>query len=175
MNAHAGGAGPAPQSDIERDIEAILAEYKRMPEDTIMVLQDVQAKYNWLPPDALAAVSSQLGVPLAQLYHIGSFYKAFALEPRGKHILQLCLGTACHVRGAALIADEMSRQWGIKLGKTSADKLITFERVNCLGACAIGPILVVDGEYKGNMTVNRANATVKKLKRSEEAKEGDNA
>jgi NADH-quinone oxidoreductase subunit E len=175
MNAHTGGASPAPQSDIECEIEAILAQYDRTPEDTIMVLQDVQAKYNWLPPDALAAISHKLGVPIAQLYHIGSFYKAFALEPRGKHILQLCLGTACYVRGAALIADEMSRQWGIKLGKTTADRLITFERVNCLGACAIGPILVVDGDYRGNMSVNRANAIVKKLKRGEIAKEGEDA
>ena len=175
MSALTGAAGEVIRSDVSCDIEKILSEYEGTPEDTIMVLQDVQALYNWLPPEALSLVSQKLHVPLAQLYHIGSFYKAFALEPRGKHILQLCLGTACHVRGAALIADELSRQWGIKLGKTTKDMLFTFERVNCLGACAIGPILVVDGTYRGNMTVNRSNAAIKRLKRGELVKEDEDA
>lgn len=174
MKAPAGGAAKAPQPDYNSEIQIILDEYTRTPEDTIMVLQDVQAKYNWLPPEALALVSKWLNVPLAQLYHISTFYKAFSLEPRGLHIIQICMGTACHVRGAALIANEMERQWEMKLGNTTNDGLFTFERVNCLGACAIGPILVVDGEYKGNMTVNRANALVKKMKRAGE-REGKDA
>ncbi len=173
MFAPAGGASQSCSNGIAQDVEAILRDYDGTPEDTIMVLQDVQAKCNWLPPEALAIVSKKLGVPLAQLYHIGTFYKAFSLEPRGKHILQLCMGTACHVRGAALIADELNRQWGIKLGKTTPDGLITFEKVNCLGACAIGPIVVIDGGYKGNMTINRSNALIKRLKREGEEEGGD--
>jgi len=156
-----------PRTEMEKEVEALLADYDKTPEDLIMVLQDIQGKYNWLPREALEYVSRRLDVPLAQIYHIGTFYKAFSLEPRGKHILQICMGTACHVRGAMRIAEEYERQFGLKLGKTSEDGLITFERVNCLGACAIGPIVVVDGEYKGNMTVNRANAIIKRIRRED--------
>ncbi len=167
MFALGSGAVKAPQNDIAQVVDVILSEYEISPESTIMALQDVQAKYNWIPPEALARISERLDVPLAQLYHIGTFYKAFSLEPRGKHILHLCMGTACHVRGAALIAGELSRQWCIELGKTTPDKLFTLEKVNCLGACAIGPIIVVDGDYRGNMTINRANALIKRIMREE--------
>lgn len=144
-------------------------------EDLVTAMLAVQEKYNWLPPEALDYISHRLKVRKPRIYHIATFYRVFSLVPRGKHILQLCMGTACHVRGAELIADAMSRQHGLHFGKTSDDGLFTLERVNCLGACAIGPILVVDGEYKGNMTMNRANAVVKRLKREATGGEGANA
>lgn len=144
-------------------------------EDLVTAMLAVQEEFNWLPPQALDYISRRLSVRKPRIYHIATFYKVFSLEPRGKHILQLCMGTACHVRGAKLIADELSRRHGIHFGETTDDGLFTLERVNCLGACAIGPILVVDGDYRGNMTTNRANAVVKRLKREAIEEEGASA
>jgi len=159
----------------DQQVEELLKDWVHDSEDLITAMLAVQEKYNWLPPEALDYVSRRLNVRKPRIYHIATFYKVFSLVPRGKHILQLCMGTACHVRGAKLIADAMARQHGLQFGKTTDDGLFTLERVNCLGACAIGPILVVDGEYKGNMTTNRANAIIKRLKREEASGEGGNA
>jgi NADH-quinone oxidoreductase subunit E len=164
-----------PRTEMEREVEHILEPYEKTPEDTIMVLQDIQAKYNWLPREALEYASARLSVPLAQIYHIGTFYKAFSLKPRGKHILQLCTGTACHVRGSRLILDSLVRDHGLKSGETTADGLLTLECVNCLGACALGPILVVDGKYVGHCTQVRAGNTVKRLRKEADADKKENA
>src|SRR5512139_4282200 len=118
----------------------------------ISLLEEIQAKYSYLPEEALRMVAQKTGCSLVDLYGVATFYKAFSLKPRGKHLISVCLGTACHVRGGEIIASEFQRQLAIKPGETTSDKEISLETVNCLGACALGPIVVVDGHYFPNVT-----------------------
>jgi NADH-quinone oxidoreductase subunit E len=131
----------------------------------IGILQDIQAEHNYLPYDTLLQVSERLDVPMSRLYSLATFFKAFSLKPRGKHIITVCTGTACHVRKAPRIVDEISRYLGIQAGETTEDRVFTLETVNCLGACALGPVAVLDGKYYGNMTPNRINALLKEYKK----------
>jgi NADH-quinone oxidoreductase subunit E len=133
-------------------IKSILARYDGDPGMLVAILQDVQAEYNYLPKEALEKVGEGLGVPLSRVYSVASFYKAFSLKPRGRHLINVCLGTACHVRGAGKVLDEIERRLNIKSGETTEDLKYTLETVNCVGACALGPIVVVDGKYEGQMT-----------------------
>ena len=128
----------------------------------IPILQEIQANFNYLPQDMLRYVSKKLDMPLIDLYGIASFYHSFSLKPRGKHLVQVCLGTACHVRGAHRVLDEMKRKLGIEPDDTTEDKQFTLKTVNCLGACALGPIVVVDDEYHGNTRVQKVNAILAK-------------
>ena len=129
--------------------------------ELIPLLQDIQAEYNYLPQEALLIVSDELDVPLSQIYHVATFFKAFHLEPQGRHLIKVCLGTACHVRGAVMITDKLKRDWDLETGKTSADQRFTLETVNCLGACALGPVMVVDEEYFGQMTSAKVGSVLK--------------
>jgi NADH:ubiquinone oxidoreductase subunit E len=142
-------------SDRTRRVDAIIDSYGGGREWLIMVLQDAQKEFNWLPEPVLHRIATRLGVPWAEVYGAASFYKAFSLEPRGRHIVQVCMGTACHVRGAQRILDELERRLGTPAGSTTKDGLFTIETVNCLGACALGPIVAVDGEFHGSMTAAR--------------------
>jgi NADH-quinone oxidoreductase subunit E len=127
----------------------------------IPILQDVQNECNWLPPEALRRVALKLEVPLVDVYGVATFYRSFSLKPRGKHIGVVCLGTACHVRGGQRIVDAIYRELGVKPGETTDDMNFTLETVNCLGCCAIGPILLLDGEYHGQMTAQRSVAMLR--------------
>jgi len=149
-------------------LDAILDRYDRNPAQLIPILQDVQAEENYLPREALEAISEKLDIPLVRIYSVATFYKAFSLKPRGKHIVQVCMGTACHVRGAPRILDKMVRDFGIQPGGTTKDMEFTLETVNCLGACALGPIVVVDGEYHGQMTTPKWDKLYKTLKKAED-------
>ncbi len=113
----------------------------------ISTLEKIQSRYGYLPEDALRAVAEQTGRSLTDIYGVATFYRSFSLEPRGKHLVSVCLGTACHVRGGPAIAEEIQQQLGIRPGETTSDKEFTLEAVNCLGACALGPVVVVDGRY----------------------------
>lgn len=148
---------------MEAEVKEIIQRYGQDKSFLVPILQDVQKRFNYLPREALNNVSTLLGVPISQIYHVTTFYRAFSLVPRGKHQFQLCLGTACHVRNAPLIGEHLERTLGIKPGETTPDLEFTFETVNCLGACALGPILVVDGEYHGQMTIVKANKILTKL------------
>lgn len=117
----------------------------------INILGDIQEQYNYLPEDALRKVAYSLKVPLRDVYGVATFYKSFRLRPRGKHLVSACVGTTCHVRGAEAIAAELGRQLVVGPGETTPDNEFTLETVNCLGACAIGPIVVVDGKYFSNV------------------------
>lgn len=129
----------------------------------IPILQDIQERYNYLPEKVLRQVAKTSGISLRDVYGVASFYSAFSFTPKGKHIAIVCLGTACHVRGGARIVDVLSKEFGINPGETTSDLQLTLQTVNCLGCCAIGPIIVVDGEYCGQMTPQKTLKQIKKL------------
>ncbi|MHC4609035.1 MAG: NADH-quinone oxidoreductase subunit NuoE family protein [Planctomycetota bacterium] len=126
----------------------------------ISVLQDVHAAYNYLPEDSLEIVSRQLDLPLSAVYGVATFFKAFSFTPRGRHVTSVCLGTACHVRGGAPVAAEFERRLGIRTGDTSIDGEFTLETVNCLGCCAIGPVVVMDGKYRGHVQIRDVGSLI---------------
>ena len=140
-------------SEIARIIEKHSGERGSL----IAILQDIQAKYSYLPEEALRTVADRTGRSLVDVYGVATFYRAFSLKPRGKHLVTCCLGTACHVRGAPRVAEELERHIGVKAGATSADGEFTLETQNCLGGCALGPIVVVDGHYFGNVGVAKVS------------------
>ncbi|MCP4678968.1 MAG: NAD(P)H-dependent oxidoreductase subunit E [Deltaproteobacteria bacterium] len=131
----------------EGDIVAILDKHKENHGALIAILEEIQIEYGYLPEKALRLVSEKTNRSLVDIYGIATFYRFFSLKPRGKHLISVCLGTACHVRGAPLVAAELKRQLGIDSGETTEDKEFTLETVNCLGACALGPVVVIDGHY----------------------------
>ena len=134
----------------------------------IPYFEEIQARFRYLPPEALILVCEQLNIPLSQAYAVATFYHAFSLKPKGKHCLNICMGTACHVRGSPQLLDMLETKLGVKAGSTTRDKLFTLETVNCLGACALGPIIVTDGEYSGQMTPQKSDALLRRIMRSEE-------
>ena len=148
---------------MEDKVKNIIKKYGSDKSFIVPILQDVQKEFNYLPKDALYAVSSQLSVPISRVYEVVTFYKAFSLKPKGRYQLTLCMGTACHVRGAELIARNVEDILGIREGDTTPDLEYSFETVGCLGACALGPILVVNGEYHGHMNIAKSTKILKKL------------
>jgi NADH-quinone oxidoreductase subunit E len=147
--------------DIQH-VQRIIKKHRARPGGLVSVLQDIQSEYNYLPAEALRIVADQCGHSLIDVYGIATFYKAFSLIPRGKHIVTVCLGTACHVRGGPWIVEALERKLDICPGETTPDKLFTLETVNCLGACALGPIMVVDGKYYGQMTIKKVSEILPK-------------
>ncbi len=148
---------------MEDKVREIVLTYNSDKAFLVPILQDVQKEFNYLPQKALERVSVFLDLPLSLIYEVATFYKAFSLTPRGEHQLTLCVGTACHVRGAPILANHIERILEIKPGETSANLKYSFNTVNCVGACALGPILEVDGEYHGKMTISKSNKLLKKL------------
>jgi len=146
------------------DIESIVQKHLGRRGELITVLQEIQAKYSYLPAEALKIISTQTGRSLADIYGVATFYKSFSLKPRGKHLCSVCLGTACHVRGALMIAEEFERQLKIRAGQTTSDKEITLETVKCLGTCALGPIVVVDGHYFSNVGTAKIKSIIRKTR-----------
>ena len=132
---------------VEKEAEQILGRYDGKRGTIISILEDIQSKYSYLPEKALRLVAQKTGRSLTDVYGVVTFYRSFKLKPRGKHLISVCLGTACHVRGAPRVADEFTKKLGIKSGETTPDNQFTMETVNCLGACALGPVVVVDGHY----------------------------
>ena len=145
-------------------INRILKEREGNSCELIEVLQDVQATYNYLPEDVLRVVSARLDVPLIEVFRVANFYKAFTLTPRGKHLITVCMGTACHVRGAPKFVDEVLGHLGIKPGQTTEDGMFTVETVNCLGACALGPVVVIDGKYYDHMTTVKLRNVIHQIR-----------
>jgi len=133
-------------------IEPILEGRRSQPDQLIEVLQDVQKICGYIPQDAMMTVARELGVPLMEVYRVANFYKAFTLKPRGKNVITICTGTACHVRGSDLLIDQVKGQLNIEPGDTTKDGLITVECVNCLGACALAPIVVQNESYLDHMS-----------------------
>jgi len=128
-------------------IDEILDKHSRDGNGLISILEDIQSRFSYLPEDALRMVAKAKNMSLVEVFGVATFYKAFSLKPRGKHLISACLGTACHVRGGPIIVREIEHQLGIKQGETTEDKEFTLETAACLGACALGPVVVVDGHY----------------------------
>ncbi len=135
----------------QRDVLEILAKHGDDQGGLIAILEEIQTRYGYLPEEALRSVADGTGRSLVDIYGVATFYHSFSLEPRGKHLVSVCLGTACHVRGAPMIAEEFERQLKVGPGETTPDRMFTLQTVNCLGACALGPIVVVDGHYFSNV------------------------
>jgi NADH-quinone oxidoreductase subunit E len=133
-------------------VDAIIDRYDAEPSFLIQVLLDLQQELNWLPKEALSRISERLSVPLARINHIATFYKAFSVVPKGRHQVHVCMGTACHVRGAARVLHTVEELTHIKPGETDLDLKFSLETVNCLGCCALGPVVEVDGKAHGKVT-----------------------
>ncbi len=157
----------APVRPSKSELEALTGRFKGQKRALIQVLQDVQDRFRWIPPEALEHVSAALGVPLVQVYGVATFYGSFGLKPRGRHVCTICMGTACHVRGGGAVLEHFERRLGIAAGETSADGAYTLERVNCLGACALAPLAVVDGRYHSQMNEAKADAVLAETERED--------
>jgi NADH:ubiquinone oxidoreductase subunit E len=143
-------------------IDAIIASYQGKTSGLTTILQDIQEEYNYLPPQTMERVAEKMGLPLSQVLHVATFYKAFSLEPRGEHLVTVCLGTACHVRGGMRLVEQAERLLKIRAGGTTPDLQFTLETVNCVGSCALGPVMIVDGEYYGKMASSKVERVLKK-------------
>lgn len=143
------------------ELAAALAENSHG-DSLISILEEIQERHRYLPREAMILVSRKLGVPLSQTYSVATFYHAFSLKPRGKYLIRVCLGTACHVRGSPRVLEKVCKMLNIRPGDTTPDGLFTLETVNCLGACALGPIMVVENEYFGQMNPTRVEAALAK-------------
>jgi NADH-quinone oxidoreductase subunit E len=145
-----------------RVVDEIIEKHGYQEASLIGILQDVQGKMNYLPRKALMQVAKGLSIPLTRIYEVATFYKAFSLEPRGKYSIQVCLGTACHVRGGVRVLDYLENRLDVKAGGTTKDMAFTLLSVNCLGACALGPIMVIDKKYYGKINTNKIESILKK-------------
>ena len=142
-------------------IDEIIGKHPSDPSSLIQVLLEIQHEYRWLPKEALEKVSKKLNVPLNRIQHIVTFYKAFSVVLKGRHEIHVCTGTACHVRGAPRVLDKIQDLTGLKPGLTDEDLKFSLETVSCVGCCALGPVMVVDGEYHGKMAPARSEDVLK--------------
>jgi NADH-quinone oxidoreductase subunit E len=148
------------------DLDDIIERYPDKPEYLIFLLQDIQSAFNYISPEAMELVCDHTGVPLSQAYSVATFYQSFSLEPRGEHDIKVCLGTACHLKGGPRLVDEVQRRLGISPGETTADLKVSFDTVNCLGCCALSPVVVADGEYYSTMTAKKTGKLADQLVKS---------
>ncbi|NIM90995.1 MAG: NAD(P)H-dependent oxidoreductase subunit E [Candidatus Aminicenantes bacterium] len=146
--------------DFDR-VDKILKAYGMKETHLVSILLDIQTEANFLPREILSYVAKKLGIPLSQVCRFATFYKAFSLKPRGRHVIKTCLGTACHVRGAVKVLQTIERELGIRDGDTTRDFKFTLETVNCLGACALGPLVVIDNDYYGQMNTTKVPKMLK--------------
>jgi len=144
----------------------ILAEFGQDQRDLIHVLHRVQAEFGYIPSEAVTEIARHLKISENEIFGVLTFYKAFSFEPRGQYLVTVCLGTACHVRGGVQIVEEMERKLRIKAGRTTPDRKFTLETVNCLGCCAIGPVVVVNGKYYPHVTLSRVEPIIKEYRES---------
>jgi NADH-quinone oxidoreductase subunit E len=136
----------------QNQVKSVLEKHRYDKSLLVDILQDIQAKIGYLPKDTLVETSRQLGVPLSRIYSVATFFKAFSLTERGRHLISVCMGTACHVRGAVKVLEQIEKELKIKRGETTRDLKFTLETVNCVGACALGPMVIIGKDYHGEMT-----------------------
>ena len=146
-------------------LEAILDANGRSDSALLAILQDIQEEERWLPADVLSDVAARLEVPVTRVYKLATFFKSLSLKPRGRNICQVCIGTTCHVRGAPKLVDKFELELGIAPGETTEDMRFTVETVGCVGACALGPLVVIEGEYHSNVTPDQLGKVIRKKSR----------
>ena len=156
--------------DFEK-VGKIIDKYQDKRTALISILHDIQDRYNFLPEEALKKVASRLRMDLNEIYAVATFYKSFSLIPKGRHSITLCLGTACHVRGGPKILRELKKQLSVEPGQTTKDKQFSFNVVNCLGVCAIGPVMFVDGKFYGEMNPVKAKRIIEKINKNRKRNE----
>ena len=144
-------------------LETILERYPPSSEHLISALQDVQAKFNYIPPEAMNAVCNHLGVPVSRGWAVATFYKSFSLEPKGVHEVKVCLGTACHLKGGARLVESLERELKVERGHTTRDLSFSLDTVNCVGACALAPVVVVDENYQANTNSRKLKKYLKQV------------
>ena len=142
-------------------IDQIIEKYNNEASSLIQVMLDIQSENHWLPKEVLERISQKLHVPLTRIQYIATFYKAFSLIPKGRHEIHVCMGTACHVRGAPRVLDTIQDLTGIKPGETDLDLKFSLETVGCVGCCALGPVIVIDGKYHGKMGPSKSEDVLK--------------
>lgn len=147
---------------MDERIDQIIDKYPDDPSSLIQVLLEIQRETRWLPSEAIEQVSARLRVPSSRIRHIVTFYKAFSLIPKGRHEIHVCTGTACHVRGAPRLLDSVQDLTGIRPGETDSGYRFSLETVGCVGCCALGPVMVIDGEYHGKMTPPKSEEVLKR-------------
>jgi NADH-quinone oxidoreductase subunit E len=152
-------------------VDDIIREYGGDKSWLVMVLQDVQQAYNYLPREALARVAERLGLSSSHVFRVATFYSSFSLEARGRHIVHVCDGTACHLRGSMSLLDVISNELGIAPGQTTSDRVFTLETVACLGACALAPAMMVDAKHYGKLTPEKLRATLTSFRKMAKADE----
>jgi NADH-quinone oxidoreductase subunit E len=145
-------------------VKKVLQKHQHDKALLVDVLQDIQAEIGYLPREALQETSQGLGVPVSRVYSVATFFKAFSLTPRGRHLINVCLGTACHVRGSDKVLEQIEKELNIKAGGTTPDLKYTLETVNCVGSCALGPMVIVGEDYHGEMTPEAVGAVLKNYK-----------
>jgi NADH-quinone oxidoreductase subunit E len=148
---------------MDKKVTAIINKYNCDRGQLVSILQDIQAEFYYLPKEALIQVSETMDIPASRVYDVATFFRAFSLEPRGKHLINVCLGTACHVRGAARILEQIERSLAIERGGTTKDRKFTLETVNCMGCCAVGPAVKIDGDYFGQMSTDKVDGILTKF------------
>jgi NADH:ubiquinone oxidoreductase subunit E len=159
-------------ADQLAEVDRILEQYGTEQSSILPVLQEINAKYRWLPPGTVRRVSEVVGLPLARVLRIASFYNMFSFEPRGQHVITLCDGTACHVRGSSRLLDSVKQELAIGPGQTTPDHIFTLEVVNCLGACALAPVAVIDGVTYGKVTPSRLCKRLEEYRKAEPVEVG---
>jgi NADH-quinone oxidoreductase subunit E len=138
--------------ELKAKAKQVLQKHQRDKSLLVDILQDIQAEVGYLPKEVLQETSEGLGVPLSRVYSVATFFKAFSLTPRGRYLINVCMGTACHVRGAVKVLEKIEQELKVKRGETTKDLKFTLETVNCVGACALGPMVIVGEDYHGEMT-----------------------
>jgi NADH-quinone oxidoreductase subunit E len=156
-----------------REVDQILQQYGNEESAILGILQDIQDQDRYLAKEVCEHIAEKMGIPVARIYRLATFYRAFSLTPRGRHLVSCCMGTACHVRGSPRILDKLEMDLGIEPGGTTEDQMFSLETVNCLGACATGPLIVIDGHYYGHMSPVRVDTVLKGYSEPAKGKEDE--
>lgn len=158
---------PVTELSIDAAVEEVIGRYPVLPSSLISVLEDLQEALHYLPEAVLNRVATELQVPRAQVYHVATFYKGFSLQPRGKHIISICTGTACHVKGSGRLAELLAQELHISDGETTSDGLFTIQSVRCLGCCSLAPVVMIDHDVYGGVNATALRRILKQYRKGE--------
>ncbi len=156
-----------------REVDRVLKQYGHEESAILSILQDIQDRDHYLAKEVCEHIAEKLSIPVARVHRLATFYRAFSLTPRGRHLVSCCMGTACHVRGATRVLDKLEMDLSIESGGTTKDLMFSLESVNCLGACATGPLVVIDGHYYGHMSSMKVDSVLKEYKKPPEGKKDE--